>query len=94
MSLKRGEIYFVNLNPVQGREQAGTRPVLILSSDFLNQSPLVITVVIGTKGENIKKIIIQLRSIDISRFPQSPSGQLSEQKMLEVEATVRYCLGL
>jgi mRNA interferase MazF len=23
MTIKRGEIYFVNLNPVQGREQAG-----------------------------------------------------------------------
>ena len=31
MSVRRGEIYFVNLNPVQGREQAGERPVLILS---------------------------------------------------------------
>ncbi len=29
MSIQRSEIYFVNLNPVQGREQAGQRPVLI-----------------------------------------------------------------
>ncbi|WP_272819187.1 type II toxin-antitoxin system PemK/MazF family toxin [Scytonema hofmannii] len=28
MSIQRGQIYLVNLNPVQGREQAGTRPVL------------------------------------------------------------------
>ncbi len=40
MSLQRGEIYFVNLNPTQGREQAGTRPVLILSSDAINRLPL------------------------------------------------------
>jgi len=32
MSIRRGEIYFVNLDPVKGREQAGQRPVLILSS--------------------------------------------------------------
>lgn len=31
MSLERGQIYFVNLNPVQGKEQSGARPVLILS---------------------------------------------------------------
>lgn len=30
MTVQRGEIYFVNLNPVQGREQAGQRPVLVL----------------------------------------------------------------
>lgn len=55
MSIKRGEIYFVNLNPVQGREQAGKRPVLVLSIDAINQLPLVVTVVVGTKGENISR---------------------------------------
>ena len=25
MAIERGEIYFVNLNPVQGREQAGNK---------------------------------------------------------------------
>lgn len=51
--IKRGEIYFINLNPVKGREQAGERPVLVLSIDSINQLPLVVTVVVGTKGENI-----------------------------------------
>lgn len=55
MPLHRGEIYFVNLNPVQRREQAGNRPVLVLSSDSVNRLPLVVTVVVGTKGENISK---------------------------------------
>ena len=50
-----GQIYFVNLNPVKGREQSGERPVLILSIDAINHQPLVITVVVGTKGENIKR---------------------------------------
>jgi len=53
MTIHRGEIYFVNLNPVKGREQAGQRPVLILSADAINKLPLVVTVVVGTKGENI-----------------------------------------
>jgi len=55
MAVKRGEIYFVNLNPVKGREQAGHRPVLVLSVDSINRLPLVITVVVGTKGENISR---------------------------------------
>jgi hypothetical protein len=50
MAIARGEIYFVNLNPAHGREQAGTRPVLVLSIDAINQLPLVVTVVVGTKG--------------------------------------------
>ena len=55
MAIKRGEIYFVNLNPVQGREQAGHRPVLVLSVDAINKLPLVVTVVVGTKGANISR---------------------------------------
>ena len=54
MPIQRGEIYFVNLNPVQGREQAGTRPVLVLSIDAINHLPVVVTMVVGTKGSNIK----------------------------------------
>lgn len=53
MSIQRGQIYFVNLNPVEGREQAGQRPVLVLSINAINILPLVVTVVVGTKGSNI-----------------------------------------
>ncbi len=53
MAIYHGEIYFVNLNPVKGREQAGNRPVLVLSIDAINKLPLVVTVIVGTKGENI-----------------------------------------
>jgi len=53
MPVHRGEVYFVNLNPVKGREQAGQRPVLVLSIDAINKLPLVVTVVVGTKGKNI-----------------------------------------
>ena len=53
MAIERGEIYFVNLNPVKGREQAGQRPVLVLSTDAINRLPLVVTVVVGTSGANI-----------------------------------------
>ena len=55
MTIRRGEIYFVNLNPVKGREQSGKRPVLVLSIDVINKLPLVVTVVVGTKGENMNR---------------------------------------
>lgn len=32
----RGEVRWADLNPVRGREQAGLRPVLILSQDVFN----------------------------------------------------------
>lgn len=55
MSIERGQIYFVDLNPVKGREQGGRRPVLVLSTDEINNLPLVVTVVAGTKGANVRR---------------------------------------
>ena len=33
----RGEIYWADLNPVRGHEQAGRRPVLVISQDLFNE---------------------------------------------------------
>ena len=33
----RGDIFWANLNPSVGHEQAGLRPVLILSRDIFNK---------------------------------------------------------
>lgn len=55
MSINRGEIYFIDLDPAVGREQAGYRPVLVLSINEINHRPLVVTVVCGTKGDNLPK---------------------------------------
>jgi mRNA interferase MazF len=46
----RGEIRWADLNPVRGREQAGLRPVLILSHDvFNNRSGTVIAVALTSQ---------------------------------------------
>jgi mRNA interferase MazF len=51
--IRRGQIHFASLDPVRGREQAGSRPVLVVSSDAINRLPLVLTVVVGTDSANI-----------------------------------------
>jgi mRNA interferase MazF len=53
--ISRGQIYFVNLNPTRGREQAGRRPVLVVSADAINRQTLVVTVVVGTKASNVTR---------------------------------------
>ena len=53
--ISRGQIYFVNLDPSRGREQAGRRPVLVVSADAINRQPLVVTVVVGTKSSNVPR---------------------------------------
>lgn len=53
--INRGQIYFVNLSPTEGREQAGRRPVLVVSADAINRQPLVVTVVVGTDAKNVPR---------------------------------------
>lgn len=46
----RGEIRWADLNPVRGREQAGLRPVLVLSQDVFNErSGTVIAVALTSR---------------------------------------------
>jgi mRNA interferase ChpB len=47
--VKRGDIYSVDLDPTQGREQRGCRPVLIVSPDDYNKlfAPLVCPITSG-----------------------------------------------
>ena len=48
----RGEIYWADLNPARGREQAGLRPVLILSHDIFNsKSETVIVMAITSQPQ-------------------------------------------
>lgn len=37
--MKRGEVYWANLVPRSGSEQAGRRPVIVLSHDAFNEAP-------------------------------------------------------
>jgi mRNA interferase MazF len=53
--ISRGQVYFVDLTPTRGREQAGRRPALVVSSDAINRQPLVVTVVVGTNADNISR---------------------------------------
>lgn len=51
----RGEIWTVSFDPIRGREQAGTRPALILSTNRFNRSPaeLVVVIPITSKSKGI-----------------------------------------
>ena len=42
----RGEVWLVDLDPTRGREQAGKRPVLVVSANGFNKSPADLVVVL------------------------------------------------
>lgn len=47
--LKRGEVWLADLNPTQGSEQAGIRPVIIFQNDLVSEfSTTTITIPLST----------------------------------------------
>ena len=49
MVVKRGEIYWVEFDPVKGSEQGGLRPALVVQQDIGNQHSLTTVVVAITR---------------------------------------------
>lgn len=47
----RGEVRWADLNPVRGREQAGRRPILVLSHDVFNERSGTVIAVALTSQE-------------------------------------------
>jgi len=53
--VRQGEIWYADLNPTKGSEQAGQRPVVVLSGNLLNEHlNVVIVVPLTTKIKNYK----------------------------------------
>jgi mRNA-degrading endonuclease toxin of MazEF toxin-antitoxin module len=53
--MKRGEIWLVNLDPTEGYEQKGRRPVLIVSPEAFNRVMKVPVVLPITSGGNFAR---------------------------------------
>lgn len=125
MVVKRGEIYWVEFDPVKGSEQGGLRPALIVQQDIGNQyNPTTVVVAItrtppprpypfivvvepeesglpARSAINCSQIATIQKDEPGSRLRPWPGehevrpiGQLSAQKMAEVDRALRYNLGL
>ena len=56
-TIKRGDVFYAELNPIVGSEQGGTRPVLIISNDIGNShSPTVIIAAITGRTQTKAKL--------------------------------------
>lgn len=56
LPVQRGDVYLANLNPVQGSEQDGQRPVIVISRNAINDNSPIVVVVPCTDAANKKKI--------------------------------------
>lgn len=54
--MKRGEVYDARLDPIEGSEQSGTRPVIIVSRNAINQASTVVLAVPCTTYRSGRRI--------------------------------------
>jgi mRNA interferase MazF len=80
----RGDIRWADLDPIRGREQAGYRPVLILSHDIFNaRSGTVIAVAITSQPQRAGfPLTLELRS---QGLPKRSWAKISQIRTLSVE---------
>jgi mRNA interferase MazF len=80
----RGDIWWADLNPVRGHEQAGVRPVLIISHDVFNQrSGIVIAVAIT--GQPPTAGFPLTMEITSTPLPKRSWAKISQIRTLSVE---------
>ena len=80
----RGEIRWADLNPVRGKEQAGNRPVLILSHDVFNErSGTVIAVALTSHPQRAGfPLTLELQS---KTLPKKSWVKISQIRTLAIE---------
>jgi mRNA interferase MazF len=80
----RGEIRWADLTPSRGREQAGLRPVLILSHDIFNErSGTVIAVAITSQSQKAGfPLTLELKT---GNLPKQSWAKISQIRTLSVE---------
>ena len=106
---KRGEVYWVRLDPTDGKEIKKTRPCLIISSDIANQSELIIVapitsniekiftkieVKVSIEGRICKVLPRQMRCIDKTKRLGNKIGQISSDEMMQIENALKVILEL
>lgn len=60
-NIKKGDVFLVNLDPVKGAEQKGTRPVVVIQNDIGNEfSPVIIIAAITSKVKKLFDIYVKV----------------------------------
>ena len=56
--IKQGGIYWADLGPIQGHEQAGVRPVIVVQANWLNRALSTVIIIPTTSNLSAKGLMI------------------------------------
>jgi mRNA interferase MazF len=108
ITVRRGEICWVNLDPTRGSEIRKTQPAMVITADALNRARRTVVIVPLSTGPAARPPIVvaapsarpnsvavcdQLRAVDKQRLTRN-SGRLSTADLQTIEEGVRQVLEL
>ncbi|MDF1684954.1 MAG: type II toxin-antitoxin system PemK/MazF family toxin [Legionellaceae bacterium] len=106
--MKRGTVYWINLDPTKGSEIKKKRPCVIVGATPINKARRTVVVVpLSTAGKSNPPIVVavqcdhkdvvavcdQVRTVDKSRF-EDRIGELSIEDMDKIDESLRVVLSL
>jgi mRNA interferase MazF len=107
-AIRRGDIWWVNLDPTEGSEIRKDRPAVVLTANALNRARRTVVIVPLSTGPSPRPPIVvptpsvgpssvavcdQLRAVDKGRLSRA-FGRLSSADLRTIEDSVRRILGL
>ena len=105
---RRGEVWWVRLDPTRGSEIAKTRPCLILSTNIVNERRRTVVVIplssalqpsppllipVSCAGRKAVAVVDQIRAVAKERL-EGRMGELTSEHLEEVEQGLREILEL
>lgn len=108
MEIKRGNVYWVNLDPTIGSEIRKKRPCVVIGVDPINLARRTVVVIplsssgkeypplaigINCMDKKVVAVIDQIRAVDKSRFIQQ-CDRLDDTDMSQLERGIKTILGV
>ena len=89
--IKRGDIFYAELNPVIGSEQGGTRPVLVISNNTGNRhSPTVIVAAITSRVHTKAKLPTHTEVRDFEGLDKDSVVLLEQIRTIDKQRLKQY----
>ncbi len=89
VQVKRGDVFFADLNPTKGSEQGGTRPVLVIQNDIGNKYSATVVVAAITGKENKKSLPTHIR-IETEFLPKFSFVLLEQIRTIDKSRIKKY----
>jgi mRNA interferase MazF len=88
MKMKRGEIYFANLDPTVGSETRKKRPVLIVSNNANNKAASTVTVIPLTSNTSKVypfEVFLEMKECGLSKHSKAQCHQIRTISKMRIQ---------